>query len=222
LRPPQSIAGLLTGVALSSTMLLSGCAAGDSWAAPHPAPSALGTLESDFLPSASPSPEATINPAPDSWAGVHPSPGFRVVLLTAGGDPPTESLVEAVKEWATAEKVDLRTVSADDDTVASILRAISMKPDLIVSAGNDLVDPMAAVTASHLEQRFLLVGAEIAEPTHNVTAVDWAGASFRGEGLGASSTYDPGSFTAARCAAAIRAGAASVLTDHTGIVLWLD
>lgn len=67
-----------------------------------------------------------------------------------------------------------------------------------------------------------MVGAELAEPTHNVTAVDWSGASFRGEGLGASSTYDPASFTADRCAAAIRAGVAAVLNDRTGIVLWLD
>ena len=97
-----------------------------------------------------------------------------------------------------------------------------MGPDLIVSAGNDLIDPLALVTASHLAQQFLVVGAELAEPTHNVTAVDWSGASFRGEGLGTSSTYDPNSFTAERCAAAIRAGVAAVLNDLTGIVVWLD
>ena len=66
------------------------------------------------------------------------------------------------------------------------------------------------------------MGAELAEPTGNVTAVDWTGASFRGEGLGASSAYDPASFTAERCAAAIRAGVAAVLNDLTGIVIWLD
>ena len=97
-----------------------------------------------------------------------------------------------------------------------------MRPDLIVSAGNDLVDPLAMVTPNHLSQQFLVVGAELAEPTHNVTAVDWSGASFRGEGLGMSSTYDPDSFTAERCAAAIRAGVAAVLNDLTGIVIWLD
>ena len=97
-----------------------------------------------------------------------------------------------------------------------------MHPDLVVSAGNDLVDPLAVVTANHLDQQFLVVGAEVAEPTHNVTAVDWTGASFRGEGLGTSSTYDPDSFTPERCAAAIRAGVAAVLNDLTGIVLWID
>ena len=81
---------------------------------------------------------------------------------------------------------------------------------------------MALVTANHLEQQFLVVGAELAEPTQNVTAVDWRGASFRGEGLGMSSAYDPASFTAARCGAAVRAGVAAVLNDVTGIVVWLD
>ena len=98
-----------------------------------------------------------------------------------------------------------------------------MGPDLIVSAGNDLVDPLALVTPNHLDQQFLVVGAELAEPTHNVTAVDWTGASFRGEGLGMSSTYDPQLVhRRALRGAPIRAGVAAVLNDLTGIVVWLD
>ncbi|XMA39554.1 hypothetical protein O1157_31280 [Streptomyces albogriseolus] len=165
-----------------------------------------------------------MTPRPGSWDDVHPPKGYRVVLLTAGDDRPTRSLVSAVEEWAEEEDVDLRTVTADDPTghVAAVRKAMDMGPDLVVSAGNDLVDPLAAVTPSHLGQRFLVVGAELAEPTENVTAADWSGASFRGEGLGMSSTYDPASFTEARCAAAVRAGVAAVLNGLTGIVLWLD
>jgi hypothetical protein len=144
-----------------------------------------------------------------------------VVLLTRGADAPTAALVTAVKSWAGAEDVDLHTLTAGDDLVAAIVKAIDQHPDLIVSAGNDLIDPLALVTPSHLTQQFLVVGAEVAEPTENVTAVDWPGASFRGEGLGASSTYDPASFTKTRCADAIRAGAAAVLNALTGIVVWL-
>ena len=66
------------------------------------------------------------------------------------------------------------------------------------------------------------MGAELAEPTRNVTAVAWSGASFRGEGLGTSSTYDAASFTAERCSASVRAGVAAVLNDVTGVVIWLD
>lgn len=144
-------------------------------------------------------------------------------MLTAGHDRPTRTLVTAVQQWAEDEHVDLRTVAAADTEhlLPSIGTAIEMGPDLIVSAGNDLIDPLTVVTASHLDQQFLAVGAELAEPTSNVTAVDWSGASFRGEGLGMSSTYDPASFTAGRSASAVRAGVAAVLNDLTGIVIWL-
>ncbi|MDX6264235.1 MAG: hypothetical protein QOH84_5923, partial [Kribbellaceae bacterium] len=112
-------------------------------------------------------------------------------------------------------------VTAADDHIARIGEAMDLHPDLIVAAGNNLVDPLAMVTPNHLDQQFLVVGAELAEPTGNVTAADWTGASFRGEGLGASSTYDPTTFTPTRAAAAIRAGVASVLSGWSGIVLWL-
>ncbi|WP_432829768.1 hypothetical protein [Dactylosporangium sp. CA-092794] len=216
----RAVLALATAAALAS-----GCGpAGDDWSQPRPAPTAMGSVGPGFVdPGSSPTPEGTITPAPGSWNGVHPGSGYRVVLLTAGTDDPTRALVKAVQDWAAAERVDLRTVTAPaNDLVSGITEAIDLHPDLIVSAGNTLVDPLAVVTASHLSQQFLVVGAELAEPTANVTAADWSGASYRGEGLGMSSTYDAASFTPQRCEAAIRAGAAAVLTGWTGIVLWLD
>ncbi|MCO4698285.1 hypothetical protein LRR80_04361 [Streptomyces sp. RO-S4] len=221
MRSPLRAAAVLAAVAALAT----GCASADDWSRPRAAPTSVGALGPGFTdPTATPTPEATVTPRPGSWDDVHPPKGYRVVLLTAGDDRPTRSLVSAVEEWAEEEDVDLRTVTADDPTghVAAVRKAMDMGPDLVVSAGNDLVDPLAAVTPSHLGQRFLVVGAELAEPTENVTAADWSGASFRGEGLGMSSTYDPASFTEARCAAAVRAGVAAVLNGLTGIVLWLD
>ncbi|MER6690898.1 hypothetical protein [Streptomyces minutiscleroticus] len=209
----------------AAAALLTGCAFGDDWSQPHARPSAVGEPGAGFVdPSSPPTPEATVTPRPGSWSGVRPSADYRVVLLTSGDDRPTRTLVTAVEEWAEDEDVDLRTVTADgpSDILPAVDRAIGMHPDLVVGAGDDLVDPLATVTPSHLSQQFLVVGAELAEPTHNVTAVDWTGGSFRGEGLGASSTYDPDSFTAARCAAAVRAGVAAVLSGWTGIVLWVD
>ena len=205
--------------------LVTGCSSADAWSEPHASPTPVGTLGPGFVdPSASPTPEATVTPRPGSWDDVHPPAGYRVVLVTAGDDRPTTALVTAVRNWAKTEDVDLRTVTADDPTryVSALTRAMDMGPDLVVTAGNDLVDPLAAVSPSHLDQRFLVVGAELAEPTENVTAADWTGASFRGEGLGMSSAYDARSFTATRCAAAVRAGVAAVLNGLTGIVLWLD
>jgi basic membrane lipoprotein Med (substrate-binding protein (PBP1-ABC) superfamily) len=206
-------------VAVAAVVLVSGCGSGDG------RPTALGTLGPGFFdPSASPAPEATIKPRPGSWDDVRPSKGYRVVLLTTGKDPQTRTLVNAVTEWAKKEHVSLKTVTATEPNqfIPRISAAIKQAPDLVISAGNDLVDPLTMVTPSHLDQQFLVVGAELAEPTANVTAADWTGASFRGEGLGMSSTYDPATFTSERAARAVRAGTAAVLNGLTGIVIWLD
>jgi hypothetical protein len=138
-----------------------------------------------------------ITPRAGSWGGVRPPEGYRVVLLTAGDSVETKTLATAVRDWTAAEKVSLKTVTADapDQYVTRIGDAIKLSPDLLVSAGNALVDPMALITASHLDQQFLVLGAEVAEPTANVTATTWPGASYRGEGLGTSSGYNPASFT---------------------------
>ncbi|WP_053913185.1 hypothetical protein [Streptomyces sp. TP-A0875] len=211
--------------AVATAVLVGGCGSGDDWSRPRPKPSAVGTLGPGFVePSAPPTPEATITPRPGSWDELRPSEDYRVVLLTAGEDRQTRTLVSAVKEWAEEVRADLRTVTATkpDEFVPRISDAIAMRPDLIVTAGNDLIDPLALVTPHHLDQQFLVVGAELAEPTANVTAADWTGASFRGEGLGMSSSYDPASFTSERAGRAVRAGAAAVLTGLTGIVIWID
>ena len=222
--PPSRRA--LTLVATAATLaLLSGCGSPDDWSRPHAAPSADGTLGAGFTqPGQPPRPESTLTPAPGSWDEVHPSEDYRVVLLTAGDDDPTRTLVDAVRDWAKDEEVSLKTVRATDPHtyVGKIDDAIEMDPDLIITAGNELVDPLALVTPNHLDQPFLVVGAELPEPTHNVTAADWTGASFRGEGLGASSTYDPDSFTPTRARDAVRSGVASILSGVTGIVIWLD
>jgi hypothetical protein len=208
--------------ALLGALLLSGCASG-GWEArtePHAAP--VGAVHAGFVPQATPSPEATIAPPAGSWGDLRPAPGYRVVLLTTGSDEPTETLRTAVTDWAGEVGADLRTVRADDDVIAGAVEAMNMNPDLIVIVGEDLIDPMALVTANHLDRQFLVVGAELAEPTANVTAADWTGAAFRGEGLGTSSSYDAATFTPERAAAAVRAGVASVLSGMTGIVLWID
>lgn len=218
-------ARLLTA-ATATVLLVSGCGGSpDDWSEPHAEPSAVGALGPGFVdPSAPPAPEATIKPSPGSWDDVHPTPGYRVVLLTAGDDPQTRTLTHAVTTWAADERVSLKTLTATRpaDYIPRISEALGLAPDLVISAGNDLIDPLAQVTPNHLDQQFLVIGAELAEPTANVTASDWTGASFRGEGLGMSSTYDPATFTPKRAAAAVRAGVASVLHGLTGIVIWLD
>jgi hypothetical protein len=208
----------------AAVLVLAGCGSGDDWSSPHAKPTAVGALGPGFVAAGDPpAPEATITPRPGSWDGVHPSKGYRVVLLTAGDDRQTRTLADAVRSWAAQEHVSLRTVDAagPKGLVPGIAGAIGLHPDLVVAAGNRLVDPLALVTANHLEQQFLVVGAEVAEPTANVTAADWPGASFRGEGLGMPSSYDPATFTSERAGRAVRAGVAAVLTGLTGIVIRL-
>jgi len=200
-----------------------GCG-GDDWSQPH-RPAAVGTLGPGFVdPANPPAPEATITPRPGSWDGVHPAKGYRVVLLTSGTDTPTQTLIRAVDAWARQEHVSLKTLTASKpgEYIPRIVEAMNLQPDLIISAGNGLVDPLTIVSANHLDREFLVLGAELAEPTENVTAAIWNGATFRGEGLDARTAYDPSSFTLERAARAVRAGVAAVLHGVTGIVIRLD
>jgi hypothetical protein len=210
---------LVTAVAL----LLAGCgASADDWSDPHAKPTAVGTLGAGFVDRGDmPAPEAAFAPRPGSWDDVRPAKGYRVVLLSTGGDDATRTLAGAVKDWAGDVDASLKTIDAKrpDKLVASITEAMNLKPDLIISVGNRLVDPLALVTANHLAQQFLVVGAEVAEPTENVTAADWRGASFRGEGLGLPSAYDPKTFTSERAGRAVRAGVAAVVNGITGVVV---
>jgi len=185
----------------------------------------IGTLGPGFFdPAAPPPPEGTIRPIPGSWDAVHPRRGFQVVLLIAGNDSATAMLVTAVHRWARAEHVMLKTVAVTrpDGFVDGVVEAMHLAPDLVICAGNALVDALALVTASHLDQQFLVVGAQLPEPTVNVTAAVWRGASSRGAEVPDAASFDPHEFTSERARDAIRAGVASVLSNLTGIVIWLN
>ncbi|BDZ47455.1 hypothetical protein [Naasia aerilata] len=205
--------------ALVLTALLTGCGSGGGPTAPAP----TGSLSAGFLGQASPpAPEATIQPAAGSWDGVHPPKGYRVVLLTEGEDAGTTALRDAVTDWADREGVDVQRVVVTDPSLAidKIVFAMSSKPDLVIAAGGSLVDPLALVTASHLDRQFLVLGAQLPEPTYNVTATVWDGASSRGSEIaGESGTV---TVTPERAQEAVEAGVASVVNDLTGIVIWLS
>ena len=203
----------------------SGCASSGNGSDLHPERRQRGALGAGFVdPLTPPAPESTIRPKPGSWAGVHPPLGYRVVLLTAGHDAATATLVTAVKRWARVERIRIETVTTTEaDAVDGIVEAMDVEPDLIVCAGHALVDALALVTASHLDQQFLIVGAQLPEPTVNVTAAIWRGASSRGSEVPDHAvSFNPGAFTPSRAGDAIRAGVASVLNDLTGIVISLD
>lgn len=186
-----------------------------------------GTLGPGFVtPTAPPPPGGTMTPSPGSWSAVVVPSGYRVVLLATDDSTPARHLSSAVRRWASAHQVSLTVVPAHDPATyeTSIQEAIDVGADLVVSAGDRLADPLAVITASWPEQRFLLLGAELAEPTFNVTAAVWRGTTARGGGSGTGNAwrYDPASFTVARAERALDAGVAAVLRGYSGYVVRVD
>ena len=224
------------GLLVVALLALGACSSEAAGPAPEPAafgyddnlshhPTTYGTVGPGYPdPADPPAPAATFTPEPGAWSDVRPPEGFTVTLVAAGQDPAAAAVVDAVTAWAAAESVDLDVVTVDQpaDNLADLSAAIVAEPDLIMSAGDSLVDAMALVTASAPERRFLILGGEIPEPTFNVTAVDWLGAGFRVEGRPRPSTYDPATFTVERSDRAVRAGVAAVLTNWSGYVVWVS
>lgn len=173
-----------------------------------------------------------VQPDPETWTDVRPSAKYRVLVLADGRDestardPQVAILVDAARRWARAEdRVDL-TVRFLSDPHAYIDAidgaAMSGTADLIVTAGNGLVDPVAVVSANYAgehSQQFLVLGAEVAEPTTNIAASDWEGSAYLGEGVPEASYYDPAAVTAPRAYAALRAGVAAVLSGYRSIIV---
>jgi hypothetical protein len=221
---PHRRVGLIAAATLA--LVIAGCARTEDTPKLFETRRSIGSLGPGFIDATKPpAPESTIRPKPGSWDAVHPPRGYHVVLLTAGDDPATMTLITGVEQWAAAEDVRLETVTATepDRILGAIVEEIDLGPDLVICAGNAPVDALALVTASHLKQQFLVVGAQLPEPTANVTAAIWRGASSRGtEVADTASSFDPESFTPRQVGAAIRAGVASVLNDISGIVISLD
>ena len=173
-----------------------------------------------------------VEPDPETWTDVRPSSDYRVLVLADGQDagtprdPQVAVLVGAVERWAREESRFDPTVgylSYPHTYIDDIDRAaMSGDADVIVTAGNALVDPVAVVSANYAgedPQQFLVLGAEVAEPTHNIAASDWQGSAYLGEGVSESDYYDPAAVTAPRAYAALRAGTAAVLSGYTGIIV---
>ena len=205
-----------------------------NWSSPHQTPHATGRLDDGFH---APDVKAfyssqIVKPDPETWNKLRPSGDYRVLLLAAGRDertpkdPQVAILVGAARKWAEAEdrvRLKVRYLSDPSSFIQNLDDAAKRDhADLIVTAGNSLVEPVASVSANYAgehPQQFLVLGAEVAEPTTNIAATDWAGSAFLGEGLDEALYYDPAAVTATRAYAALRAGAAAVLSGYTSVIV---
>jgi hypothetical protein len=126
---------------------------------------------------------------------------------------------------ASANGASLREFSADEDGAdpvgAALDRALGARPDLIVGLGDGVVDVFSFESAQSLDQQFLVVGAQLPEPTDNVTAVVWDGSTSRGSAAGPDGELDDASITEDRGEDAFEAGLASIQDGMTGAVLHL-
>jgi hypothetical protein len=101
------------------------------------------------------------------------------------------------------------------DPTAMLQTAIADEPNVIVVLGESVLTALDRASASNIGQQFLVLGAQLPEPTENVTAVIWSGADAR-------ATDDTVPVLAARTAEALEVGVAAVASGTSGIVLTLE
>jgi hypothetical protein len=194
--------------------LLSGCSVGEDDVVPAPT-----NATSEIVPEPGRTIEAT---PPASLSGLA---GYRIAAVIPDASAPSVALLSAAREVASASGADLREFPADekgeDPVGAALDRALDERPDLVVGLGDGVVDVFSFESAQLLDQQFLVVGAQLAEPTGNVTAVVWDGATSRGSAAGADGELAEASITEYRGADALGAGLASIQDGVTGTVLHL-
>lgn len=142
---------------------LAGCAAQADDATPGPGPSEAGATAADAVIDDL-VPGQTI-PASDLPASAHDWSSVGVVVA---GDRSVASEIADDAEAAGASAEVFDGASGLDDALAAA-------PEVIVCAGGALLPDLESVTAQSLDQRFVLLGMQLLEPTENVVAVTWPG-----------------------------------------------
>lgn len=162
--------------------------------------------------------------APDALATTSARFGSAVVVVPAdaAGDARSASaaVIEAVRSHADAvRRVDLAVAEQDD---ARLQELVDDHPALIIVVGAALNAVVDRVSASSLDQRFLLVGAQLPEPTDNVAAVVWPGADQRDQVMGGGgASASSGGALVARAAEAVPIGLRAVSSGCSGPVVAL-
>jgi len=214
---PLTLAGTigLAGLLLAATTACTSAAPTDGGSQ---ASTSLRTEDSADASATRPSPGATLPPVAAPPASADRLASFTVRIVAAD-DALSASGTAAAIAFAEQNGADVEaSVSAagDDDAFAAHLEeAVVAAPSVILTVGPNAVDLVDSASANNLGQLFLLVGAQLPEPTANVTAAVWSGADSRGTVSMAETS--PEAFSA-NVDAGLEAGFAAILADETGYV----
>lgn len=215
---------LITAAVLVGT--LSGCSSAESAPAlPTSTSSATSSAAAELAPQQVPVPGSTVAasaiavpddiPADLSVTVVAPEVTGVAAADTAATIAELRSLTDvhgasSISFLPAESEPDVPAVHVDGD--ALLLSALAERPDVIVVLGESILTELDGVSASNLDQQFVLLGAQLPEPTANVTAVVWPGADVRlADGISPE--------IAPRALQALQAGLSAVASDSTGIVL---
>lgn len=209
-RQPLSVLG--TAALL---VALAGCAASTPPAGDAATPTAAATTGAVL-----PEPGRTIDATPPAADATLAGYRIAVVEVPAGTAAPTRAGADAFAA-ATGAGIDVYSAASDaeSDIAAALADAVATGPDLVVGLGADVVDTFSFDTAQLLDQQFLVVGAQLAEPTANVTAVIWDGATSRGSAVAPDAELADAAVSADLVEQAIAVGVESVRGGVTGVVL---
>lgn len=209
---------LLVALVLAASTILTGCA-------PQGEPDSRPTEETqEEAYEVVPEPGRTIAATPPE--NVEALVGYRIAVVTRDDSASSTALLDAARLFAQERRAELLEFPAEapdiDGVDAALDRALAADPDLIVGLGAGIVDLFSFETAQLLDQEFLIIGAQLAEPTDNVTAVIWDGATSRGSAASADDVLDDGAVTEERGVDALAVGVASIDAGVTGVVLHLE
>jgi basic membrane lipoprotein Med (substrate-binding protein (PBP1-ABC) superfamily) len=177
------------------------------------APAEVAALAPTPAPAAGqgPVPGSTSTPAPGSWDSVPIPAGVTLEIVAAADDAETAAAIGAVQEWAEAHGAEL-VVTRGAGFEQLLASAAAAAPSAVITIGPTALDAVDRVSASNTGQPFLLLGAQLPEPTGNVAAVVWPGASSRDTDYGQATGF------AGHAASAIAVGIAAVVEERTGTV----
>jgi hypothetical protein len=167
-----------------------------------------------------PAPGRTIEASPPSAADLSE---YRIAVVVPDDSKESQTLLAATREFAAtsgAELVEFAAAAAGDDPgddpVGEALEgAAGADADVVLGLGPGVVGVFDFETGKLLDQEFLVIGGQLAEPTDNVTAVIWPGATSR-------EPLEEESVTVPRAVSALGAGVDSIRAGASGIVLRLD